>query len=60
MTITEPDGNVRNVSGLNQLYRIPTVQRTNAWTRNPNKIRENYAYDHKPIENDYYTHTRDS
>jgi hypothetical protein len=29
MTITEPDENVQNVSGLNQLYQIQTMQRTN-------------------------------
>jgi hypothetical protein len=40
MTITEPDENVQNVSGLNQLYQIQTVQRTNARTKNitPNEM----------------------
>ena len=43
MTITEPDENVQNVSGLNQLYRIPTVQRTNARRKNisPNEMEWN-------------------
>jgi hypothetical protein len=58
ITITEPD-----VSWVKPVYigsQQCKEQTLGQETFHPNKLRKTYAYDHKPIEKDYCTHTQDS